>query len=77
MLSRFVIVFLPRSKHLLISWLQSLSTESEKAGLKLNIKKKQTKIMVFSSITSWQIEGQKVEAMTDFLFLGSKITAIW
>ena len=53
------------------------STESEKAGLKLNIKKKQTKIMVFSSITSWQIEGQKVEAMTDFLFLGSKITAIW
>ena len=77
MLYRSVIAFLPRSKHLLISWLQSLSTESEKAGLKLNIKKKQTKIMVFSSITSWQIEGQKVEAMTDFLFLGSKITAIW
>ena len=33
--------------------------------------------MVFSSITSWQIEGKKVEAMTDFLFLGSKITAVW
>ena len=49
--------------------------ESKKAGLKPNIQK--TKIMVFSSITSWQIEGKKVEAMTDFLFLGSKITAIW
>ena len=47
--------------------------ESEKAGLKLNIKK--TKIMASSPITSWQIEGGKVEAVTDFLFLGSKITA--
>ena len=47
--------------------------ESEKAGLKLNIKK--TKIMASGSITSWQIEGEKVEALTDFLFLGSKITA--
>ena len=47
--------------------------ESEKAGLKLNIKK--TKIMASSSITSWQMEGEKVEAVTDFLFLGSKITA--
>ena len=46
--------------------------ESEKAGLKLNIKK--TKIMASSSITSWQMEGEKVEAVTDFLFLGSKIT---
>ena len=47
--------------------------ESEKAGLKLNIKK--TKIMVSSPITSWQINGETVETMTDFIFLGSKITA--
>ena len=46
--------------------------ESENASLKLNIKK--IKIMASSSITSWQIEGEKVEAVTDFLFLGSKIT---
>jgi len=46
--------------------------ESEKASLKLNIKK--TKIMTHSPITSWQIEGDEVEAVTDFLFLGSKIT---
>ena len=47
--------------------------QSEKAGLKLNIQK--TKIMASSPTTSWQIEGDKVEAVTDFLFLGSKITA--
>ena len=46
--------------------------ESENADLKLNIQK--TKIMVSSSITSWQIEGEKVETMKDFIFLGSKIT---
>ena len=46
--------------------------ESEKASLKLNIKK--TKITASSPITEWQIEGGKVEAVTDFLFLGSKIT---
>ena len=46
--------------------------ESEKASFKLNVKK--TKIMTHSPITSWQIEGEKVEAVTDFLFLGSKIT---
>ena len=45
---------------------------SERAGLKLNTKK--TKIMASGPITSWQIEGEKVEAVTDFLFLGSKIT---
>ena len=44
----------------------------KKASLKLNIKK--TKIMASRPITSWQIEGEKVEAMPDFLFLGSKIT---
>ena len=45
--------------------------ESEKAGLKLSIKK--TKIVASGPITSWQIEGEKVEAVIDFLFLGSKI----
>ena len=44
--------------------------ESERAGLKLNIHK--TKIMASGHITSWQIEGEKVKAVTDFLFLGSK-----
>ena len=47
--------------------------ESEKAGLKLNIEK--TKIMASSLITSWQIDGEKMETVTDFIFLGSKITA--
>ena len=47
--------------------------ENEKAGLKLNIQK--TKIMASGLITSWQIEGEKVEAVTDFLFLSSKSTA--
>ena len=46
--------------------------ESEKAGLKLSIQK--TKIMAFTPITSWQIEGEKVEVVTNFIFLGSKIT---
>ena len=46
---------------------------SERAGLKLNIKN--TKMMASSPITAWQIEGEKLEAVTDFLFLGSKITA--
>ena len=47
--------------------------ESEKAGLKLNIQK--MKFMASSPITSWQIEREKVETVTDFIFLGSKITA--
>ena len=50
-----------------------VKAESEKAGLKFNIQK--TKIMASSPITSWQIDGEKVETVTDFLFLGSKITA--
>ena len=54
------------------SLLMRLKEESEKAGLKLNIQKK--KIMASSPITSWQIEGERVEAVTDFIFLGSKIT---
>ena len=47
--------------------------ESEKVGLKLNIQK--TKIMASCPITSWQIDGETMEAVTDFIFLGSKITA--
>ena len=47
--------------------------ESEKAGLKLNIQK--TKIMASCPITSWQIDGETMKAVTDFIFLGSKITA--
>ena len=47
--------------------------ESEKAGLKLNIQK--TKIMASSPITAWQIDGETVETVTDFIFLGSEITA--
>ena len=50
-----------------------MKEESEKAGLKLNIKK--TKIMSSSPIISWQIDGEIMETVTDFIFLGSKITA--
>ena len=55
------------------SLLMKLKEKSEKAGLKLNNQK--TKIMASSPITSWQIDGGKMEIMTDFIFLGSKITA--
>ena len=55
------------------SLLMKVKEESEKTGLKLNIPK--TKIMTFNSITSWQIDGEKVETVADFLFLGFKITA--
>ena len=61
------------SEEKLKSLLMRMKEKSEKAGLKLNIQK--TKIMVFSPIPSWQIEGEKVEAVIDFIFLGSKITA--
>ena len=47
--------------------------KSEKTGLKLNIQK--TKIMAYGPITSWEIDGETVETVTDFIFLGSKITA--
>ena len=50
-----------------------VTEENERAGLKLNIQK--TKIMASDPITLWQIEGEKVEAVTDFIFLDSKITA--
>ena len=61
------------SKEELKNLLMKVKEESEKVGLKLNIQK--TKIMASSPITSWQIDGEKVEAVTDFTFLGSKITA--
>ena len=54
------------------SLLMRVKEESENAGLRLNIQK--TKIMAFSPITSWQIEGEKVDAVADIIFLGSKIT---
>ena len=50
-----------------------MKEESQKVGLKLNIQK--TKIMTSSTITSWQIDGETVETVSDFIFLGSKITA--
>ena len=55
------------------SLLMKVKEESEKVGLKLNIQK--TKIMASGSIPSWQIDGETVETVTDFIFLGSKITA--
>ena len=61
------------SKEELKSLLMRVKEKSEKADLKLNIKK--SKIMASSPMTSWQIEGEKVEAVTAFLFLGSNITA--
>ena len=53
-------------------WMK-VKEESEKVGLKLNIQK--TKIMTFGPITSWEIDGETVETVSDFIFLGSKITA--
>ena len=61
------------SEEELKSLLKKVKVESEKVGLKLNIQK--TKIMASSPITSWQIDGETVETVTDFIFLGSKITA--
>ena len=55
------------------SLLMKVKVESEKVGLKLNIQK--MKIMAFSPITSWEIDGETVETVSDFIFLGSKITA--
>ena len=60
------------SKEELKSLLMKVKEESEKVGLKLNIQK--MKIMASSPITSWQIDGKRVETVTDFIFLGSKIT---
>ena len=60
------------SEEELKSLLMKVKVESEKVGLKLNIQK--TKIMASGPITSWQIDGEKMETMTDLIFLGSKIT---
>ena len=60
------------SEEKLKSLLMWVKAENEKAGLKLNIQK--TKIMVSGPITSWQIDGKKMETVADFIFLGSKIT---
>ena len=61
------------SKEELKSLLMKVKEKSEKVGLKLNIQK--SKIMASGSITSWQIDGEIVETVADFIFLGSKITA--
>ena len=61
------------SEEELKSLLMKVKQESEKAGLKLNIQK--TEIMASSPITSWQIDGETMEIVRDFIFLGSKITA--
>ena len=61
------------SEEELKSLLMKVKEESKKVGLKLNIQK--TKILASSSITSWQIDGETVETVADFIFLGSKITA--
>ena len=60
------------SEEELKSLLMKVKEESEKTGLKLNVQK--TKIMASGPITSWQIDGEKVETVTDFIFLSSKIT---
>ena len=63
---------MPESKEELKSLLMKVKEESKKAGLKLNIQK--TKIMASVPITSWEIDGEKVETMAHFIFLSSKIT---
>ena len=65
--------FIAESKQELKSLLMKVKEESEKVGLKFNIQK--TKIMASSPITSWQIDGETMKTVTDFIFLGSKITA--
>ena len=59
-------------KEELKSLLMKVKEENEKAGLKLNVQK--TKIMASGPITSWQIDGETMQTVTDFIFLGSKIT---
>ena len=60
------------SKEELKSLLMKVKEENEKSGLKLNIQK--TKVMAFGPITSWKIDGEKIETVTDFIFFGSSIT---
>ena len=65
--------FMAESEEQLKSFLMKVKVESEKVGLKLNIQK--MKIMASGPITSWEIDGEAVETVSDFIFLGSKITA--
>ena len=64
-----------KSEEELKSFLMKMKEESEKAGLKVNIEKE--KIMVCGPITSWQIDGETMETVTDFISLGSKIPVGW
>ena len=66
-------ILMAESKEELKSFLMKVKEESKKVGLKLNIQK--TKIMASSPITSWQIDGETMETVRDFIFWGSKITA--
>ena len=66
-------ILMAESEEELKSLLMKVKEESEKVGLKLNIQK--TKIMASGPITSWEIDGETVETVSDFIFLGSKITA--
>ena len=67
------IILMAESKEELKSLLMKVKEENEKAGLKLNIQK--MKIMASGPLTSWQIDGETIETVRDFIFLGSKITA--
>ena len=67
------ITLMAESEEELKSLLMKMKEDSEKAGLKFNIQK--TKIMAFSPIISWQIDGETIETVTDFIILDSKITA--
>ena len=67
------IILMAESEEKLKSLLMKVKEETEKVGLKLNIQ--ETKIMTSSPITSWEIDGETVETVADFIFLGSKITA--
>ena len=66
-------ILMAKSEEELKSLLMKVKEESEKVGLKLNIQK--TKIMASSPVTSWQIDGETMEKVVDFIFLGSKISA--
>ena len=66
-------MFMAESKEELKSLSMKVKEESEKVGLKLNIQK--AKIMASSPITSWEIDGERMKTLTDFIFWGSKITA--
>ena len=70
---QMITILMAESEEEVKNLLMRVKGESEKAGLKLNMQK--TKIKASGSITSWQIDGETMEAVTDFIFLGSKITA--